>query len=120
MTNRILEMVRDYETNLHRQQSSDDVLSFFSLLFDEEDSLQVKFQNRLHPADAHYVTGSELHHAVEMLKAKHSESGIQFCMNALPVVFLEKLDCLARMEAAGSAQFDRVLPALRDELSLSA
>jgi hypothetical protein len=110
-------IVKEYETRLSRQQNPDELSAFLELLFDRDDSIQIKEVNRIHPADAVYASAST---SVEGIHGMHSDSGIQFCMNAVPASFLERLAYLRKVESLCDSQWDRMIPKLRDELSLSA
>lgn len=110
-------IVKEYEPRLSRQQNADELSAFLELLFDKDDSVQIKEVNRIHPADAVYASGSTANKGIHGM---HSASGVQFCMNAVPAPFLEKLEYLCKVESLCDSQWDRMIPELRDELLLSA
>jgi len=120
MKNEYIEAIENYEALLSRQHPLPDPSAYFKLLFEEMDWVQVKHRKNIHPADAQYIDGSQTADTLQGLQGQHSDSGIQFCTNAVPVAFLKKLDKILKLEMMCDPQWDRLVPYLRDELSLSA
>lgn len=114
------ELLNELEKGLSRQHILTEPSAFFRLLFQDEEVVQIKIHNRIHPADAEYLQiGLQYQRLVEWT-SKHSESGIQFCMNSVPSRFLEKLDYLQQVISSAQPQWERLIPDLQDELSLAA
>ena len=109
----------DFRERFLSPATTSELSEFLRLLFDPQDYIQIKRQNFVRPADADYVEWMDFNCTAGEFLNEFSSSGIQFCSNALPVKFREQLDFLAQVEAVCKPQWDRMLPKLRDELSLS-
>lgn len=120
MSERLNELLKDLERTLNCQQEPTDPSVFFNLLFNGEDIVQIKLHNRIHPADAEYIAAESGKRNLDDWTNKHSEAGIQFCLNAVPPKFLDKMNYLQEVVSSEQPQWDRLIPALRDELSLAA
>lgn len=119
MSDEINELLKTLTLSMNRQNDSADLSAFMKLLFDAGESVQIKRRSHEHPADAQYIEIGSDGVANEWLN-QHSDTGVQFCTNAVPSSFLEKLDYLEKVISLGQTQWDRVIPDLRAELSLSA
>lgn len=119
MSDEVNELLKTLTMSMNRQHESADLSAFMKLLFDAEESVQIKRRSHEHPADAQYIEIGCDGVANEWLN-QHSDTGVQFCTNAVPSSFLEKLDYIEKVSSLGQAQWDRLVPVLRDELSLSA
>lgn len=118
MSNELNELLKTLTASMNCQHEGADPSAFIKLLFDAGECVQIKRRSYEHPADAQYIEIGRGDVADEWLN-QHSETGIQFCTNAVPTVFLEKMDYLAKIISLGQAQWDRLIPDLRAELSLS-
>ncbi len=119
MSDEVNELLKTLTMLMNRQHESVDLSAFIKLLFDAGESIQVKRRSHEHPADAQYIEiGSD--NVINVWLNEHSDTGVQFCTNAVPSSFLEKLDYLERIVSLGQTQWDRLIPDLRAELSLSA
>lgn len=119
MSDEVNKLLKTLTMSMNRQHESADVSAFIKLLFDSGESVQIKRHSYEHPADAHYIEIGSDAVANEWLN-QHSDTGVQFCTNPVPSSFLEKLDYLEKVISLGQTQWDRVIPDLRAELSLSA
>lgn len=108
-------VIQEYEVYLSRKGKIGELSAFLDLLFDKNDSIQIKKLNRIHPADAIYASSSA---SIEGIHGMHSDSGVQFCMNAVPLQFFEKLDHLRNVESLCDSRWDQMIPELRGEISL--
>ncbi len=120
MKNEIKAVLANFEDLLNHKQLPNDPLAFFDLLFDESDTIQIKMHNRVHPADAAYCQVGMNGFTNEEWSKKHSESGIQFCSNAVPMKFLAKLEYFQKIESLEESRWNCLIPELREELSLRA
>lgn len=106
-----------YERHLSRQSPTDDLKVFLSLLFDPGDTVQVKEHIRETPANAIYT---EPEHVAASLSVRHSQSGVLFCMNAIPKVFMDQIAAIVQHESVGQSQWDAVADEMKKNLTLSA
>ncbi|MBL7670747.1 MAG: hypothetical protein JNM39_09690 [Bdellovibrionaceae bacterium] len=119
MKNNINELIKILTDSLTHQHEPISPSAFIKILFDVGESIQVKRHSYEHPADAQYVEIGSNGELLSEWVNQHSYTGVQFCTNAVPASFLEKLDYLDKVISLGQTQWDRLVPLLRDDLSLS-
>jgi hypothetical protein len=119
MNQELQNLIKDYGKRLALARDDAKLRNFFSLLFNPDETIQVKESKTAHPADALYVTTNGMSDALDSISGRHSTDGYRFCCNPVPAEFMKKLDEIYRYEAVGKGQFARLAEALSDELSLT-